>query len=171
MPSIIPRESEKSSCLLSLNGHTTEIPWEDVHQRFDIDGAIRIHAKDYAEFPEGKHFTHFNLQVSGHLPGHIYALPKIITPGFFISPDQEQPPLLDFSQCFIARCITVRENVMYTDLTDEDFAHSFRHIRNVDALKKEILWRYTQSLPTLSPEEILSLGVSITELEIIKKLD
>lgn len=171
MLSIIPRGSDAARCLFEENGRIIDTSWEEIHRRFDIDGTIRIHTKDYAEFPAGNLFTHFNLQISGHIPGHIYALPKIITPGFFISTDNEQSPVLDFSQCLVARCLDVREQVIYEELVPEDFQYSLKHIRNTDDLKKEILWRYTQSLPALSPEDILSRGVSVTTLEIIKKLD
>ncbi|MFZ2187579.1 MAG: hypothetical protein WAV46_03075 [Candidatus Moraniibacteriota bacterium] len=171
MATILPRDANSPACLFVENSRTVNAPWQDVYKRFQIDGVIRIDTKDYTEFPEGKLFTHFNLQLSGHIPGCIYALPKIITHGFFVSPNDEQLPLLDFSQCFIAQCIAVRECIPYEALTEEDFIHSFRHIQNVSALQKEILWRYTQSLPNVATKEILSRGVSITALEIIKRLD
>lgn len=168
---IIQRGLSEAPCLLSEQGCIIENPWKEIHAKFGIDGVIRIHAKDYSYFPEDNLFTHFNVQISQHVPGHIYALPKIITPGFFISPEKEQPPILDFSGCLIARCLAVKEEVSYDALTQKDFAYSFRHIQNVDELQTEILWRYTQSLPTLSREEILALGVSITHLEIIRRLN
>ena len=171
MPTPLTRESANSYCLFLENGKRVETVWADVYRRFGIQGVIRIHNKDYAFLPPGPLFTHFNLESSGHQAGRIYALPKIVIPGFFVSPENERLPVLDFSHCFIARCITTRERVPYAELTKEDFAHSFRHIQNVPELKKEMLWRYTKSLPTLTPEEILSRSVSITGLEIIKQLD
>jgi len=168
MLSIIPRESRTTHCLFQENGHIADAPWKEIYRRFDIDGVIRIHMKDYAEFSADNFFTHFNLQISHHIPGHTYALPKIIMPGFFVSSDNEQLPVLDFSQCFIARCINVREQIMYEYLTPEDFRYSFKHIQSANDLKKEILWRYKQSLPNLSEEEILSPGVSVTNLEILR---
>ena len=171
MPDIIPRSSATERCLFMEDGRVVDASREEVLGRFGVDGIIRIHAKDYDQFPVGSRFTHFNLQTSGHIPGHTYALPKIITPGFYISPEKEQLPVLDFSGCLIAKCLATREHVPYESLSASDFEHSFLHIRTPEALKEAILWRYTQSLPTLSPEAILSLGISITELEIIKKAD
>ena len=143
----------------------------EMQHRFGIDGIIRIQAKDYPFFPEQDLFTHFNLQISHHIPGYIYALPKIIRPGFFIEPLNHKEPLLDFSQCKVGRCLSVREMVKYDKLVPEDFKDSFRHIRTIDELKKEMLWRYKQSMPALSDEKIFSLGVSITLLQIFKTLD
>lgn len=171
MSTILPRDTNSPFCLFFENTHSLTLPWEEINERFHIDGVIRIHTKDYAEFPAGNLFTHFNLQLSGHIPGYMYALPKIITPGFFVTTGNEQLPLLDFSQCFIAQCTAVKECVPYGDLTEADFTHSFRHIQNVDELQKEILWRYTKSLPNIAEEEILSRGVSVTSLKIIKQLD
>lgn len=164
----LQRESNIAHCLFQENGQIIDTSWEEIYHRFNIDGVIRIHMKDYTEFKAGNFFTHFNLQISNHLPGHLYALPKIINPGFFIDTNNEQLPVLDFSQCFIARCLDVREQVVYESLTPEDFQYSFKHIQNTDDLKREILWRYKQSLPKQSAAEILSLGVSITHLEIVK---
>jgi hypothetical protein len=171
MPTTLPRGSAATHCLIQTDGHIESVPKEELCARYGIDGIIRIHTKDYGEFPSGTRFTHFNLQASGHVPGDIYALPKIVTPGFFISPDNEQLPVLDFSRCLIARCVATKEHVPYDRLTEEDFAHSFRHIQDIETLKKEILWRYTQSLPSLPPADMLALGVGITELEITKQLD
>lgn len=162
----IPRNSPDSHCLWLCNGKEIESPWEEILRRFGISGAIRIHEKDFRFFPNGNLLTHFNLQVSGHKPDYIYALPKIIRPGFFNGPENEQLPLLDFSGCPIAKCRSVREYIPYDKIRPEDFEHSFLHIRNTDELKKEITWRYGKSMPGLTERDILSLGVSITDLEI-----
>ena len=47
---------------------------------------------------------------------------------------------------------------------------SFSHIKDVESLKKAIIDRYSSSMPNLSKEEILSLGISLTKLKIIGKL-
>lgn len=169
MPDTIPRESATERCRLIEDGRVVDVSREEILGRLGVDGIIRIHTKDYEQFPAESRFTHFNLQTSGHVPGRTYALPKIVTPGFYISPEEEQLPVLDFSGCLIAKCLAVREHVPYESLSGSDFEHSFRHIRTAEELQKEILWRYTQSLPRLSREGILSLGVSITELEITGK--
>lgn len=170
MSAPIVRESENSYCLSLENGQKIETVWTDIYSRFNIQGVIRIHARDYAFLPPEPFLTHFNLETSGHVPGRLYALPKIVIPGFFISSEKERQPVLDFSQCIIARCLSAKERVSYDQLTPEDFQHSFRHIQNVPELQKAMLWRYTQSLPNLSAKEILSCSVSITQLEIIKRL-
>lgn len=167
----LKRGFQSATCLWLNQGQELISSWEEIYKRFGIDGVIRIHKKDYDQFPKGDIVTHFNLEKCNHVPGKIYALAKIIIPGFFLSSAVDQSPLLDFSQCYVAQCLSVKEKIPYENLTEEDFAHSFLNIHNTFELKKEILWRYKQSLPDLSDEAILSLGVSMTTLKIIKKLD
>lgn len=168
MTDTLIRDARTTFCDCLDHGEVVRTPLDKIYEDLSIDGIIRIHAKDYLEFPSGPLFTHFNLEFSGHKQGKVYALPKIVTPGFYISPKNKRAPVLNFSNCFIVRCLKTKERVPYADLTKTDFQYSLRHIQNSDQLKKEILWRYTQSLPNISPDEILQRGVSITTVEILK---
>lgn len=67
----------------------------------------------------------------------------------------------------VVECISAKNHIPYEELTKGDFKYSFRNIKNVKDLKSEILKRYSVSLPNLSKDKLLSLGVSLTELKII----
>jgi hypothetical protein len=134
---------------------------------------IRIQKKDFEYFEKNKlpkYLNHFNLQICGHETGKIYLLPKILKQGYFISKEKEKLPKLDYNESIVGLCIEVKENLKYEDLTKLDFKYSFPNIQNITSLKQEILYRYQQSLPNLSEEEILSLGISFTKLKILGKL-
>ena len=171
MSTTLVRDVDHPSCDCLIQGTVVSKSLESIYEELHIDGIIRIHTKDYSQFPPGPLFTHFNLENSGHQKDKIYAFPKIVIPGYYISPQERQSPVLDFSQCYLARCSEVRERVPYDKLTQKDFQYSFHHIQNTDQLKKEILWRYTRSLPATAPDDILQRGVSITTLEIIQRQD
>ncbi len=166
---MLKREERINLCYGIREGIPTLFPRFQVLQTLGVEGIIRIHAKDYALFPDGNRFTHFNLEYSGHKPGSLYVLPRILRPGYLRKNGDERPPLLDFSNCYLARCLSIREKVAYKSLLLSGFSSSLKNIKTVPDLQREILWRYTHSLPDSSSEEILERGVSITELEITGK--
>jgi len=137
------------------------------YHKHRLDGIIRISKEDQQYYPKGiKYLTHFNLQYCHHMKGRIYALPVILKSGHLTS-KEEVLPILSFKGCLIAKCLSVRNNVNYNCLTKNDFKFSSRNISTVPELKRAILRRYTISMPELSAEDIISLGVSITTLKIL----
>ncbi len=166
------KRSLNDKCLFIDNdGQEKMLTNFDACLTYKIDGIIRIHQKDYQNFPEPIGlFTHFNLEYSGHCLGKLYALPRIIKPGFFIDQKNEQLPLLDFKNCYMAECIDVEEGVAYEKLDADVWQYSFSHIKDINALQQEILWRYKKSLPRISAEELLANGVGITYLRIVGKV-
>ena len=150
------------------DGKIKEMTHEDFNTSLRVEGSIRIHKKDFKLLPQHqKILTHFNLEVCYHKVGKMYALPIILERGYLKKNGEELTPLLDISNCKLSRCIDVKEYVKYDELSEEDFKFSFPHIKSIEDLKKEILWRYSQSLPDHSNEELLELGVSITTLELM----
>ena len=139
-------------------------------QKNEIDGIIRIRREDFIFFETNPKFlTHFNLQSTSHKKGKIYALPLIVKQGFFDG-KKEVSPILSFENNFIAECLEVKNNIRYKDLKQEDFKDSFPSIQNITQLKKVIVKRYSKSIPNLSQQKILSMGIAITKLKIIKKI-
>lgn len=171
MIEIVDRQRQDSHIRLLLNNEDVLLDKEDqFFNKLPTHNFIRIKDKDYADLPDiGEIFTHFNLQVSNHIVGEIYILPKIIKPGY-LKEDEEVLPLLDFTNAYYAECINVKEHVHYDDLVENDFEFSLPTIKNKEQLKNAILERYTQSMPLLSKEKIISLGVSITTLKIIGRV-
>jgi hypothetical protein len=131
------------------------------------DGVIRIPVQEYPHLKIGEKLTHFNLEVSFHKPKKKYLLAKITKHGFCKKDGTEVQPTLDFKECLIGECTSVKERVPYENITEDDFKDSMPHIKNSTELKEAILKRYKQSLPDHTEEELLSAGVSITTLTII----
>ena len=162
----VTRESKEKALLVKMNDDEILEREASFLNRHHVNGIIRIHHQEIVNLlPSQTKLTHFNLEISHHKPGLSYGLATILKPGFYKQCGEEQLPLLA-RQCTVqATCYEVLEQVAYTELTDEDFTHSFAHIKTVSELQNVILQRYTQSLPDLSPEKILSLGVAITRLQ------
>ena len=136
-----------------------------------IDG-IRVHEKDYKLFRSNRKFlTHFNLHQSFHKVGKIYILQKIIKPGYYRLDSDYELPIINLIDNLIVECIYCSEKVPYSNLKKSIFRHSFPNIKDIKELKKEIIWRYLRSLPDITESEIIKLGVSITKLKIIGKID
>lgn len=130
------------------------------------DGTIRIENKQYKYLPKGKYLVHFNLEQCRHKVGYVYALPRIIEHGYFSKTRNKQElPLLSFENIIFGKCLKVREKLKYLDLKSKDFKYSFSNIKTVAQLKRSILTRYSKSMPDLTKEQILKLGVSYTLLE------
>lgn len=134
----------------------------------DIDGIIRISESEYCFIDmKKKYLDHFNLQICGHEVGKIYSLPRILKHGYFTEEKEQLPDLL-FDKTILGKCVLVKQNLSFNELGNFDFNYSFQHIKSINALKTAILKRYKQSMPKLSDDDILKLGVSLTRLEIIK---
>jgi len=133
--------------------------------------AIRILDSEYCEIDEKKKYlAHFNLEDTDSVVGNIYVLAKIVERGFFDNVSgEEKPPTLSLKDVIVVRCVKVENNVPYGKLTPEYFNFSMKHIRDVPTLKDAIVKRYGASMPRLSREEILSLGVSWQLLEILDR--
>jgi len=113
-------------------------------------------------------YTHFNIQNTGHIPGRNYLIIKIYKQGSFDGKNYK-PSIFSNSNFILARCISVKNNINYSELKVKDFEHSISSIKSVISLRKFIKSRYQKTLKHLSDKEKLSLGVAITELKIIKK--
>lgn len=147
-----------------------EIDYKEFLKENKFNGIIKIQKNDYKLINKNQKFlTHFNLQYSAHQKGKLYLLVKISKPGHYISDEDFSFPILDLNNCYVAKCLEVRNYIDCNTLTKEDFENSFDNIKNKTELKKQILERYSHSLPEFSNKEILDLGVSITKLEIIDK--
>ena len=105
---------------------------------------------------------HFNIEYSGHVPGKIYGLIKILGKGFFDGKN-EIIPLLD-DEIIKVKCVSARERVSYDDLGD--LSHSLPNMRTPSDVKKVILYRYKYL--SVTEEELVKLGVAITNLEKVK---
>ena len=88
-----------------------------------VNKMLRLQPEDYHSLnKKTKYLTHFNLEQVDHYSGEIFALPLIVKPGNY-TPEHEILPVLSFSGCSRARCISVRNNVDYSFLTAEDFKY------------------------------------------------
>ena len=113
-------------------------------------------------------YTHFNIQNTGHIPGKNYLIIKIYKQGSFDGKIYK-PSIFSDSNFILARCISVKNNINYSELKAKNFNHSISSIKSIGSLQKFIKTRYHKTLKHLSDKEKLFLGVAITELKIIKK--
>lgn len=144
-----------------------EYNFDYLKQKYQINGMIRILKEDYQYLPEkGSLYQHYNLQPSNHLVGGVYLFAKIERQGYFISSDNEELPLLNLDNCFYGECLSTKKVNSYDNLTEEDFQYSMSSIKNKEQLKQAILKRYSVSVPKLTKEEILKIGLSQTTLRI-----
>ncbi len=168
---IIRYQNEYAYKLLYFLGGTdiVAVDIEKIKKKYNIDTVIKLSKMDF-DLINGdmRKLTHFNIQYCGHKPGKRYLIVRIEMPGYFDG-KIERPPVLYKDIFMIAECLEVRNNVHYDELVESDFKYSLDNIKDVDSLKKTIIRRYEKSLAHVSSEQKLSLGVSITELEIIKR--
>jgi len=147
----------------------TDVSVETMFHLYGIDNIIRIRETEFTRIQRHREYlTHFNLQCCHHFVGRRYGVVLISQPGY-LDGENEILPVLRLQPMIIGECIEVRNNEDYEDIGDDDFMFSFDHIKSVDSLKKVILKRYRESMPLLSPDRILSLGVSVTKLKIISQ--
>lgn len=163
----ITRQTLNPFGLFLEQGIVADIPWQSIHERFQVDGVIRVHTKDFPSIPHSGRYTHFNLEISNHKVGATYLIIVITQPGCYEEEKSEILPLLNLDTTLKGRCLAVRESVAYADITTEEFQFSLPYANNTETLQHEILWRYHQSLPEISSSELLERGVSITTLEIL----
>ncbi len=168
MKKSIRRLKDNKNLLIQKNGKVLKLPIKEIFNKYKFQGVIRFRRKEFLLLKKHQALTHFNLQSTEHKKGKKYLLALIVKPGFF-NGKKEQLPIISLENASVGKCIDVKNHVPYEKLRARDFKHSFKNIKTVDQLKKIILKRYCQSMPHLTPKEILSLGVGITKLRIEKK--
>lgn len=142
---------------------------EKIYEKYDSHNIIKLFKEDFNLIKGNmKRLTHFNIQHCGHKPGERHLILKIEVPGYFDGKN-EKPPILNIDNFLIAKCLSVRNGVDYGELTENDFKNSLENIKDVDSLKRSIVRRYKNSLAHLGDERKLSLGVAVTELDIIER--
>ncbi|MBU0456706.1 MAG: hypothetical protein ABH824_03235 [Nanoarchaeota archaeon] len=167
----LKRQNEKNIYQIKEKGTIKNVDKEKINKKLKIDEVIRLSEEEYKFISRDKEiFTHFNLQWCDHIPGRNYALVKIVKKGYYKQNGEEILPIISFDDGFIVHCIDVKNGVSYEDINEKNFEYSFNNIKSTDDLKKIILRRYSKSMPDLTEEEILSLGVSITTLKIIRRI-
>lgn len=139
-------------------------------KRMGVDGICRLKDGEYLSLAKNQRFlTLFNLQHTTHQAGKLYALAHIVKPGYFTL-TKEVLPLLSFKKSPIARCLSVRNKVAYEQLSIDNFRYSLPAIQNKKQLHEAIVKKYSESVPGLSAEKLIALGVAVTRLEIIGNL-
>ena len=166
-PKIRSSEYGDNTYVVIESGQTSVISTGLLDAKLGIGGSIRIRKEEYDNIETYlPYYTHFNLEYAGNSIGARYALPRIMVQGYYRSDEDELPPLLSFEDILYGTCVRKKERVQYRDLTATDFAYSMRSIKTVDDLTRVIISRYKHSMPSLTKEEILSLGVSVTTLRL-----
>ena len=112
--------------------------------------------------------THFNIKNTNSKPGKYYYIVQILKPGFFDGAVNIEP-VLNSKKIFFVRCLSVKNNIDYNKIHKTIFKHSLSKIKNIKMLKKAIKRRYKKTLAHLSDNEKMSLGVGISQFQIIKK--
>lgn len=159
---VMAKLGKQPETLLDLN---------DVLTRFKVDEAMRIPIQDYPEKASpGQEIVHFNLPVACNRSDFTVLLSKIIKSGHFRPPDDEKLPTLLFNNVWVAKVTKFLPAISYGDLKPEWFNSSIGGATDPESLKTLILNRYQKSLPCSDCQEILSQGLSVTFLRLIKKV-
>lgn len=166
MKNRIRRIKDTKNLLVKKGSKILKVPKKEVFDKYKVHSVIRLRKEEFRLLKKHKVLTHFNLQSTPHKKGKKYLSVLIAKPGFFDG-EHEQKPVLSLDHAIVAACIGVRNRIPYEKLRARDFKHSFENIKTAGQLKKAILKRYCQSMPSLSSKKILSLGVSITNLRIL----
>lgn len=162
-----PSAADPDLCLYTPTGEV-RCRWSSVRP-CGVDSIIRICAHEVRWIPRrtGVRFAVANLQDGQHVPGQIYGLPRIVRHGWYRPPEPEVDPLLDLADLPLARCVAHHVYPTYDQVPPAAYAQLFPPLRCRHGLQAAICLRYGRSLPNLARAELLRLGVSITELEIV----
>ncbi|HYD03064.1 MAG TPA: hypothetical protein VEC16_02085 [Alphaproteobacteria bacterium] len=164
-PQIIQRSS--SLDVIYMEGKKIlRSPVSEVLKKYKINGIIRFQEEDFRYIKPKSLLSHFNLQYAMGKRGKTYGLVLILDTGSYDG-KTERLPVLDFNKMHRAICLRHRNNLTYNDLKPEDFKHSLKNIKSVNGLKKAMIRRYKKSMPGLSEEQIIALGISMTELQVL----
>ena len=167
---IINRGARKSKKFYFKKGKN--IIFENINtfkKKYNVHRVIRLLNPDFKLIKKNMNkFMHFSIQNTAHVAGQNCLIVKIYKKGYFNGRIYKQPIFCN-NNFILAKCLSAKNNINYTDLKKKDFKYSLSNIKNVYSLKKAIIRRYKKSLSHLSNSKKLSLGIATTELEIIKK--
>jgi len=160
--------SLNSSVLLLNQGQKETLPIRKILKNIGVQQIIRIPTADYPEngYVPGSRLVHFGLPIENSRRDGLAALPKIVIFGHYNSDEDEQLPLLDFNNIWVAKVTRLIKAIPYDNLPQDCFNDPIGNVYDQDSLQALILSRYRHSLPILTDEEILAQGVSIRYLEL-----
>ena len=85
-----------------------------------------------------KQIMHFSIQKTAHKSGDHCLIVKIYKRGYFNGKIYKQP-VLNNKNFIFAKCLSVKNNIKYANLSNKDFRYSLSNIKNVNALKKGLV--------------------------------
>ena len=140
----------------------------DLVEQLGASALVRLHFTDFDNLSKlGRTFMHFNLGSTLHEVGRRYAIVPIVRPGRRSSDGREVLPVVDPSRFRLADCLEVVQGVPLNDLAQEAFLHSLPTIRTVAELRHILVARYHALFPSLSPDEIIAQGCTVTRFDLI----
>ena len=164
----LKRQNNNSELIIFDGSKESTVKKDEFLKKHSADGIIRIRQDDFNFFSKNDFVTHFNLEKSNHKKEKTYLVMKIKKPGFFTD-KKEQLPVLESKNMLKFICTNVKENTDYKQISKDNFKNSY--VNSVDSLKNKITKNYSTSLPSISKQELLKRGVSITSLLKITKQD
>lgn len=170
MTSIYERGLGRNEFKLLSRGQEIKLARPVVFSELGVERTIRIPLGDYPEnFNPGETIVHFGLPIPIDPPGTKVVLSKILRNGYFKSDGKEELPLLSFENVWVATVESCIESVPYELLPENCFKNAVGGAKDIESLKELILARYSKSVPEFGREKILSQGVSIRYLKLIRK--
>jgi hypothetical protein len=166
VPTITRKPSQDLEVLYFENNKIIRSRMIDVLKKYKIDGLIRFQEEDFKYIKSKSWFTHFNIPYSVGRRGKTYGLVRIVDYGSY-DQNNMRMPVLDFNNMYKAVCLKTRNNVKYSELKNDDFKHSLKNIKSIAGLKKAMIRRYNKIMPSLTDDQIISLGLSIRELQVL----
>ncbi len=169
MSSIHERALSGKQVRLAVGNREFIFPRSSIVEELGVKSIIRIPKEEYPEkATRGSIFTHFNLPVPSDFTGTRAVLSRILENGYFKTSGEEKLPLLSFSNVWLVNVTKQINFANYDSFSPEIFERTIGGVRNVDELKKLILSRYSKSIPDFDEKGILSQGLSVRFLELLK---
>ena len=137
------------------------------YKKNKIDSEIKLLKSEFRLINKNMiKLTHFNLQRTRHKINRRYLIISIDKQGYFNGKKYKAP--LFQNKFILVKCFYSKNYIDYKDLKKNIFKNSLNNIKNVASLKKAIIKRYKISLPHITKSRLLSAGIAVTKLKVIK---
>ncbi len=142
------------------------LSYDELLERFDVKGLVRVPAAEFGDVGERRSIGHFNLGTTNHEPGIRYLFIKMLRIGSYGT--KEQLPLLSLEDARVMRCMAVENKLSPDSLTPNYFEHSLASITDIASLRRMLVQRYGASISGLTEASIDDRGVAFTLFEAVE---
>lgn len=144
------------------------LSYDELLERFDVKGLVRVPAAEFGDVGERRSIGHFNLGTTNHEPGNRYLFVKMLRNGVYgTATTEERLPLLSLKDARVMRCVAIENKLSPDSLAPNYFKHSLASIADAPSLRRTIVQRYGASISGLTEADIDDQGVAFTLFEAV----